>query len=124
MHQEPRGARRIGFCLGKEVPFNDMKLIHVILCRYLHIIITVDTTIRRLIILNIVSRFKNNLMKGHLGGSVRHLTLGLASSHDLTFDELELQVGLLADRAIPAWDSSFLFAPPQLVHTHALTLLK
>lgn len=53
VYQEPKGAGRIGVCLGKEVPFNDMKLIHVILCKYLHIIITVDTTKWYLITLNI-----------------------------------------------------------------------
>ena len=52
-----------------------------------------------------------------MGGSViKHLTLDLGSSRDLTVPEMETRVGLCVDSAEPAWDSlcPSLSAPPLL----------
>ena len=37
--------------------------------------------------------------------SVKHLTFGFDSGHDLTVREFEPHVGLCADSVEPAWDS-------------------
>ena len=46
--------------------------------------------------------------------SVKHLTLGFGSGHDLTAGGLEANIGLPADSTEPAWDSPFipLSSPP------------
>ena len=37
--------------------------------------------------------------------SVKCLTLGFSSGHDLTLCEFKPHIGLCADSAVPAWDS-------------------
>ena len=66
-----------------------------------------------------VARYKIKMEKsdflGHLGGSVKHLTLDFGSGHDLTVHEIEPHIGLCTDSADPAWDSlSPSFSAPPL----------
>ena len=44
--------------------------------------------------------------------SVKHLTLGFGSGHDLTVPEFQARVWLYADNAEPAWDFLSLPLPP------------
>ena len=53
--------------------------------------------------------------------SVKHLTLGFSSVHDLTFCEFESRIGLFAGSAEPAWDSLSLSLWPSSP-AHALSL--
>ena len=58
--------------------------------------------------------------------SVKHLTLGVGSSHDLTVGEFEPYVGVCADDVDPAWDSlspSCSALPPAHVLPLSLSLL-
>ena len=50
--------------------------------------------------------------------SVKLLTLGLGSGHDLMVREFEPHAGFQAAGAEPAWNSGFLSAPPP---PHALS---
>ena len=43
--------------------------------------------------------------------SVKHLTLGFGSGHDLTVSEVEPHIGLCADSMEPAWDFSLPVSP-------------
>ena len=47
--------------------------------------------------------------------SVKHLTLGFSSDHDLTGREFQPQIGLSADGAEPAWDSLSLSHCPSCI---------
>ena len=58
--------------------------------------------------------------------SVKHLTLGFGSGHELTVREFEPSIWFCADSGEPAWDSlsPSLSAPPQLMRAHALKINK
>ena len=47
--------------------------------------------------------------------SVKHLTLGFSSGHDLTVHEFEPRVGLCANSVKPAWDSLSSLSDPLLL---------
>ena len=55
--------------------------------------------------------------------SVKHLTLGFGSGHDLTVLKVEPCIGLQSDSVELAWDSLFpsLSAPPQLALSVSLS---
>ena len=61
---------------------------------------------------------------GHLGSSVKHLTLDFSSDHDLTVCEIESHISLCTNSVEPASDSLSpnLSAPPPLVHMLARSL--
>ena len=59
--------------------------------------------------------------------SIKCLTLGFSSGHDLTVHKIEPHIGLCTVSMEPAWDSLslFLFASPHSrAHTPSLTLSK
>ena len=66
-----------------------------------------------------VIRVKISTKLGHLGGSVKRLTLAFGSGHDLTVCEFELPIGLCADSPEPAWDSLSLCLSLCLFSAHA-----
>ena len=56
--------------------------------------------------------------------SVKHLTLGFRSGHDLTVCEFKPSVGLHTDNSKPAWDSLPLTLSLLLPHSLSLFLSK
>ena len=63
-----------------------------------------------------VLRLKAHFQGARVAQSVKRLTLGFGSGHDLTVHEFELHIRLHADSTEPAWDSlsPSLSAPPLL----------
>ena len=59
---------------------------------------------------------------GHLGGSVKCLTLDFSSGHDLTVHEFKPRIVLYTDSADPAWESLSLPLSPPLPHLLSLSL--
>ena len=54
---------------------------------------------------------KERLRDAWVAQSVKHLTLGFGSGHDLRFHEAEPYVGLCTDSVEPPWDSRSLPLP-------------
>ena len=54
--------------------------------------------------------------------SVKHLTLGYGSGHDLTVCGFSPHIGLYTDSVESAWDSLSLSAPPLLAHALSFSL--
>ena len=54
--------------------------------------------------------------------SVKRLTLGFGSGHDVTVRGIEPLMGLCTDSAEPAWDPLSLSAPPLRILSHSLKI--
>ena len=66
--------------------------------------------------------FKINKLRDTLvAQSVKCLTLGFSSGHDLSVHGFKPRIGLSADSAEPAWDSVSLFLCPSPIHKHTCT---